>query len=404
MSNSPNSLEIRPKVNAVLSSKKIFYAVIGLGIFTAIMVIFGISTAGKKSNKEQEEKPVPIQIEDIKSFAPESPDDGLLAPKIEEKPVEAQVIADKDIPIPEIKISRMPDPSETTKRFIQMREQRLLEAINAPSQAYVNSTSVSVAMPQTNNQPFTAQQQNNALEGLINSSASLNGENSYNVDADIDKENFFERSQPDNRWINQNLRTAGQKYEIKTGSIVPAVMVTSVNSDLPGNIIAQVSQNVYDTATGNHLLIPQGSKLFGVYDSRVIMGQQRVLVAWNRIIFPDGSSMTIPSMQGADLTGNSGFYQNVDDHYFRIFGSSILMALITAGTAYAVDHNSDSNDEASLSAELNSTLAQQLGQTTSSLLQKNLNIKPTLSIDPGYQFNIVLTKDLVFGGSYKEWN
>lgn len=403
MSNSPNGLEIRPKVNAVLGSKKIFYAVIGLGIFTAIMVIFGISTAGKKSNKEQDEKPVPIQIEDIKSFAPESPDGGLLAPKIEEKPVETQIEDDKDIPIPEIKISRMPEPSESTRRFMQLREQRLLEAINAPSQAYVNNTTISAAMPisQTNQPP--TEQQNNALEGLINSSASLNGENSYNVVADIDKENFFERSQPDNRWINQNLRIAGQKYEIKTGSIVPAVMVTAVNSDLPGNIIAQVSQNVYDTATGNHLLIPQGSKLFGVYDSRVIMGQQRVLVAWNRIIFPDGSSMTIPSMQGADLAGNSGFYQNVDDHYFRIFGSSILMALITAGTAYAVDHNSD-NDEASLSAELNSTLAQQLGQTTSSLLQKNLNIKPTLSIEPGYQFNIVLTKDLVFGGSYKEWN
>ncbi len=405
MSNSPNSLEIRPKVNAVLGSKKIFYAVIGLGIFTVIMVIFGISTAGKKSNKEQEEKSVPIQIEDIKSFAPESPDGGLLAPKIEEKPVEAQVIADKDIPIPEIKISRMPDPSETTKRFIQMREQRLLEAINAPSQAYVNSTTVSAAMSmsQQTNQPLTAQQQNNTLEGLINSSVSLNGENTYNVAADIDKENFFERSKPDNQWINPNIRTAGQKYEIKTGSVIPAAMVTAINSDLPGNMIAQVTQNIYDSATGGYLLIPQGSKLFGVYDSRVIMGQRRVLVAWNRIIFPDGSAMTIPGVPGADMAGNSGFSQKVDNHYFRIFGSSILMALITAGTAYAVDENTKNDNENSLSSQLNSALAQQLGQVTTSLLEKHLNIKPTLEIEPGYQFNIVLTKDLVFGGSYKGW-
>ena len=327
MSNSPDSLEIRPKVNAVLGSKKIFYAVIGLGIFTAIMVIFGISTAGKKSNKEQEEKPVPIQIEDIKSFAPESPDGGLLAPKIEEKPVEAQVIADKDIPISEIKISRMPEPDEKTKKYIQMREQAYLAALQANLTAYTGSKNSS-APAQPEQQEFTPIY---AAERPMPPSAAISAGQNYDVSADIDKEQFFERSKPDNQWINQNIRTAGQKYEIKTGSVIPAAMVTAINSDLPGNMIAQVTQNIYDSATGSYLLIPQGTKLFGVYDSRVIMGQQRVLVAWNRIIFPDGSAMTIPSIPGTDMAGNSGFNQKVDNHYFRIFGSSILMALITAG-------------------------------------------------------------------------
>lgn len=291
----------------------------------------------------------------------------------------------------------MPEPSEHTKKFIQMREQAYLAALQANLTAYTGGGSSQIEQPAENYTPISAAERPIPPGMAINA-----GQNSYDVSADIDKEQFFERAQPDNQWINPNIRTAGQKYEIKTGSVIPAAMVTAINSDLPGNMIAQVTQNIYDSATGGYLLIPQGSKLFGVYDSRVIMGQRRVLVAWNRIIFPDGSAMTIPGVPGADMAGNSGFSQKVDNHYFRIFGSSILMALITAGTAYAVDENSSDNEN-SLSSQLNSALAQQLGQVTTSLLEKHLNIKPTLEIESGYQFNIVLTKDLVFGGSYKGW-
>ena len=93
----------------------------------------------------------------------------------------------------------------------------------------------------------------------------------------------------------------GCLLEIKTGTVIPAVLISGINSDLPGVLIAQVSQNVYNTANGRHLLIPQGAKLYGVYDSRVVYGQERTLVAWNRIIFPDGSSVTLGAMPGADM-------------------------------------------------------------------------------------------------------
>ena len=112
----------------------------------------------------------------------------------------------------------------------------------------------------------------------------------------------------------------------RLGRSSPGVMLTGVNSDLPGALIAQVSQNVYDTAHGAHLLIPQGSKLYGVYDSRVVYGQSRVLVAWNRLIFPDGSAVTLGAMPGADMSGYSGFHDQVDNHYWRIFGSAVLMS------------------------------------------------------------------------------
>lgn len=402
MSDSPDHLEIRPKINAIVGSRKLHFLLLGIAILVVCIVFYSVFTAGKKEEKPVEQKQIEIQVESNERLFPSNAGTGLLTPpKQPEKPKEEV----QETPFPKIEISRAPEPSENVKRLMQMREQAYFAALNSDLTAYTGNNRAVQEPVNTQQDIDSVSAVQRPLPSISAAATSLgNGQNGYDVSADIDKEQFFERSKPDTQWINQNIRTAGQKYEIKTGSVISAAMITSVNSDLPGNMIAQVTQNVYDSATGNYLLIPQGSRLFGVYDSRVIMGQQRVLVAWNRIVFPDGSAMTIPSIPGADMAGNSGFHQKVDNHYFRIFGSSILMALITAGTAYAVDESNNSDNENSLSSQLNSALAQQLGQTTSSLLQKHLNIKPTLEIEAGYRFNIVLTKDLVFGGSYKEWN
>jgi len=145
-------------------------------------------------------------------------------------------------------------------------------------------------------------------------------------------------------------------------------MVTGINSDLPGNIIAQVSQNVWDTATGRQLLIPQCSKLFGVYDSRVVYGQERVLVAWNRLVFPDGSAFTLGAMPGADMSGFAGYTDEVNNHYLRIFGSAVLMSLISGGMAYTMDtlsgntNNTGMNSTPTMQQEMGSALTAQLGQ------------------------------------------
>lgn len=183
-------------------------------------------------------------------------------------------------------------------------------------------------------------------------------------------------------------------------------MLTGVNSDLPGNMIAQVSQNVFDSATGLHLLIPQGTKIYGVYDSRVVYGQERVLIAWNRLIFPDGSSLTLGAMPGADMSGMAGLNDDVNNHYLRIFGSALMMSLVSGGMAYAMDGvntGTSTDNGTTMQDEMTSALAAQLGQTTTTLLQKNLSIKPTLEIRPGYLFNIVVTKDMVFREPYTRW-
>jgi type IV secretion system protein VirB10 len=226
----------------------------------------------------------------------------------------------------------------------------------------------------------------------------------YDPASDIDKEGFFERADT-RQWRSPFTREAGLPFELKTGTVVPGIMITGVNSDLPGSLIAQVSQNVYDTATGKHLLIPQGSRLFGTYDSRVVYGQERVLIAWNRIIFPDGSAVTLGAMPGTDMSGYAGFNDQMNNHYLRIFGSAFLMSLITGSISYSIDSvNNSTNDNTSrMQDELASALAAQMGQTTLRLLEKNLNIKPTIEIRPGYRFNVVVTKDVVFRGPYVGW-
>ncbi|MDL2226467.1 hypothetical protein LJB86_02285 [Deltaproteobacteria bacterium OttesenSCG-928-M10] len=229
------------------------------------------------------------------------------------------------------------------------------------------------------------------------------GPEAYDPAADMDKEAFFTRSDA-KEWQSPYTRESGRRYELKTGTVIPGIMVSGINSDLPGTLIAQVSQNVFDTATGRSLIIPQGSKLYGVYDSRVVYGQSRVLIAWNRVIFPDGSSVTLGAMPGTNISGYAGFKDKVDNHYLRIFGSAIMMSLISGGMSYAVDqvsNNSSDSNSTTVQDEMAAALAAQLGQTTLQLLQKNLSIKPTLEIRPGYQFNVIITKDVVFRGAYE---
>ena len=190
-------------------------------------------------------------------------------------------------------------------------------------------------------------------------------------------------------------------FELKRGSVIPATLVTGINSDLPGRITAQVSQNVYDSATGHRLLIPQGAKLFGRYDSEVSFGQNRVLVIWTDIIFPNGSTLQIGGMAGTDAAGYGGFRDKVDNHYLQTFGSAILVALIGAGTEMLLpqDQGNTLNGNSSTDAARRS-FAETFGQISEQTVSRNLNVQPTLEIRPGYRFNVLVDQDIVFPKAY----
>jgi type IV secretion system protein VirB10 len=192
-------------------------------------------------------------------------------------------------------------------------------------------------------------------------------------------------------------------YELRAGFVIPAILISGINSELPGQIMAQVSQDVYDTPRSKWKLIPQGSRLVGAYSSDVAYGQARVLVAWQRIVFPDGKAMDIGAMPGVDSAGYAGFNDKVNNHYWKTFSSAFLMSAVTAGIATSQPEKSGYG-RPSFGSAMSEAVGQQLGQVTAQLVAKNLNIAPTLEIRPGYRFNVIVTKDMTFSKPYESFD
>lgn len=215
------------------------------------------------------------------------------------------------------------------------------------------------------------------------------------------KEDFFNADLKDLGYLPNRVVPQQSLYELKRGSVIPATLITGINSDLPGRITAQVSQNVYDSATGHRLLIPQGTKLFGRYDSKVSFGQSRVLVVWSDIIFPNGSTLQIGGMAGADAEGYGGFNDKVNNHYLKTFGSAVMIALIGTGIDMAVPQSSTlaTQDTASDAARRN--FAETFGRVADRTIQRNMDVQPSLQIRPGYKFNVLVDQDIIFPGQHR---
>jgi type IV secretion system protein VirB10 len=230
--------------------------------------------------------------------------------------------------------------------------------------------------------------------------AGLGGQN-VDPNGQSSKEDFFNADLKDLGYLPNRVVPQQSLYELKRGSVIPATLITGINSDLPGRITAQVSQNVYDSATGHRLLIPQGTKLFGRYDSKVSFGQSRVLVVWSDIIFPNGSTLQIGGMAGTDAEGYGGFKDQVNNHYFKTFGSAVMIALIGTGIDMAVPQSSTlaTQDTASDAARRN--FAETFGRVADRTIQRNMNVQPTLQIRPGYKFNVLVDQDIIFPAVYK---
>lgn len=215
------------------------------------------------------------------------------------------------------------------------------------------------------------------------------------------KEDFFNADLKELGYLPNRVVPQQSSYELKRGSVIPATLITGINSDLPGRITAQVSQNVYDTATGHRLLIPQGTKLFGRYDSKVSFGQSRVLVVWTDIIFPNGSTLQIGGMAGTDAQGYGGFPDKVDRKWLQTFGSAILIAVIGTGIDMAAPESSTlaTQDTASDAARRN--FAETFGRVADRTIQRNMDVQPTLEIRPGYKFNVLVDQDIILSSAYR---
>jgi type IV secretory pathway VirB10-like protein len=212
-----------------------------------------------------------------------------------------------------------------------------------------------------------------------------------------------------------HLNAPASPFSIMAGGIIPAVLVSGINSDNPAPVIASVMENVSDTATGSMVLIPQGTRLFGMAagtDLRV--GQSRVNIAWQRLIFPNTSSMDLPTMPGVDQTGQGGFTDQVDNHYLRTFGLAALTSVISAaqymgsnnllgaqgGNQFTGSYNSSANNLALQNAS--SGVSANMGGAANEFARRGMNTSPTITIRPGYRFDVMITTDLTFPGPYAD--
>lgn len=272
--------------------------------------------------------------------------------------------------------------SEFELRELELKNEMRLKALTSISKLDVRNE-------ETNNKNTADNYPNlDAVTNLQNQSFGEISEQDRDKKAEI-----FLSKKKDSGYLAQIKQKPFSKFELKAGWIIPAVLITGINSDLPGEILAQISQNIYDTASGKHLLIPQGSKVVGSYSSNIVYGQKRILVAWNKVIFPSGDTLNLSNMQGTSTDGYSGFKDKVNNHYFRIFGSALLLSSITAGISLADKsdgHQTETASDKAMSAAIN-----QIGQVASEMIRKNMNIAPTLEIRPGYKFNIFVTKDII---------
>ncbi len=198
-------------------------------------------------------------------------------------------------------------------------------------------------------------------------------------------------------YLDSQLQQARSELEIKAGTIIPCILSNSINSDLPGIVGAIVSEDVYDSISHTHIIIPKGTKVNGIYDSNLSFGQNGLATTWNRLVFANGSTFDIGTMTGSDQGGNSGFRDKVNNHYARTFGSAILVALIGSGMQLSQPkgRTSTGNDA---QETITANIAQQTGSSGQAVLNKSLNIQPTINIRAGYRFNIMVNKDFVIGG------
>ncbi|HEY8065813.1 MAG TPA: TrbI/VirB10 family protein [Methylosinus sp.] len=212
-----------------------------------------------------------------------------------------------------------------------------------------------------------------------------------------DRKTAFLSAATDRRTVSPDgLAKPASPYVVQAGTVIPAALITGLRSDLPGQITAQVTEGVYDSPTGKFLLIPQGAKLIGQYDSSVAYGQKRVLLAWTRLIMPNGASIVLERQPGADAAGYAGLEDEVDNHWDMLLKGAALSTLLSIGAEAGTTGSENSLIQAIRRGGSNS--ASQTGQL---LVQRQLNVQPTLTIRPGFPVRVLVTRDLLLA-PYKE--
>ena len=241
------------------------------------------------------------------------------------------------------------------------------------------------------NVPAAAAAQTAKVEALANTGISSDESVTQNGQ---DRKLAFVNASVDRRTTAPDrLARPASPFIVQAGTVIPAALITGIRSDLPGQITAQVTENVYDSPTGRARLVPQGARLIGVYDSQVAHGQSRVLLIWTRLIMPNGRSIILERQQGADAAGYSGLEDEVDNHWGELFKAALLSTVLGVGAE--IGSGTDNGNNTAILQAVRVGAANSLNQTGQQVVRRNLNIQPTLTIRSGFPVRVIVTRDLI---------
>jgi type IV secretion system protein TrbI len=392
----PDDIELRVKPRPVRRiNRKVLMggtALLSLVLFGAVLI--ALDPPGLRGGQQVQElyntdrKPVadglaglPSTYDAIPKLGPPLPGDiGDAMHKVDTNAPPELPIGDKPFqPDPEADIARA-DRIRLARLAQQGRESKLFYSVATASKVGDANKEEGTAT-QAQPSPFAANGQLDALQG----------QGQPALQTAQDKKLAFLNGKPDGAIYDEHsLQKPISPFILMAGSIIPASLVTGLNSDLPGFVIGQVTENVYDTVTGRHLLVPQGTKIIGKYDSVVAFGQKRALVIWQRLIRPDGSSLVIDNLPATDEGGYAGLEDKVDYHTWALLKGIALATLLGVGTEVSIGNN-----ENDLIAAIRQSAQETTNQAGQQFVQRQLDVQPTLTVRPGWPLRIIVHKDLV---------
>jgi type IV secretion system protein VirB10 len=210
--------------------------------------------------------------------------------------------------------------------------------------------------------------------------------------ASQDRKLAFLNGNVDRRTVSPDrVEPPASPYVLQAGAVIPAALLTGLRSDLPGQVTAQVTEDVHDSPTGRFLLIPQGARLVGQYDAQIAFGQTRALLVWNRLIMPNGRSIALERQPGADPEGYAGLEDRVDNHWGMLFKAAILSTVLSVGSEAGMS----GNNNGALAETIQQAMSQSINQTGQQVVSRSLSIPPTITVRPGFPVRVMVTHDLV---------
>jgi type IV secretion system protein VirB10 len=285
------------------------------------------------------------------------------------------------------------DPAADAARAERISRQREAEEAAKASLFFRSTTHRENASSASAGSGKSTSESDPSLSKAATDSSSSSESSDRSRDAQQHKQAFMERPSGTGTLTAHNLQPPVSPYQVMAGTVIPAALITGINSDLPGQVLATVTENVYDTATGRHLLIPQGSRLIGQYDSQIAFGQRRVLLVWTRLMLPDASSIALDRLPGVDTSGYAGLQDGVDWHWQQLLAGAALSTLIGVGAELAAPDRS--NGQSQVIVATRQSVQDSVNQVGQELTRRSLNVQPTLTIQPGFPVRVIVNEDLV---------